>query len=273
MSKPVNKSTFLKPELSVENLSIALFKANQQLADSNRQLKESERMRLELFSNLSHDLRSPLATLRSYTEYLLAYDGLDQDETIATLNQMHAKIMSIDYLINEMLLLSSLDSKEGALLSFETISIHKYLTDFFSLYKYDKRFSERNLISDLPESLSTLVQLDTNLFHRALDNIFSNALKFTKKGDSITLSAQLSDNEVIISISDTGVGIQAQHLTNIFQRSYMISDARTPGKSNDFGLGLSITSEIIEKHNGKIWCESSFGKGSTFNISIPIFVA
>lgn len=270
MNKAVSKSEFIKPELSVEELSIALYKANQQLTEANKQLKESERMRLELFSNLSHDLRSPLSALRSYVEYLLAFDNIDRNETVTTLNQMHNKLVSIEYMINEMLLLSSLDSKETSF-SLVPVSIFQYLADFLISYQSDKKYSERKLLSDIPKDTDTYVLLDVNLFHRALDNIYSNALKFTTPGDSIALSARLSDNEIMISVSDTGIGIQKKHLPHIFKRSYMISEARTPDKGNGYGLGLSITSEIIEKHNGRIWCESTYGKGSTFFISIPVF--
>lgn len=273
MSINKNKSEFTRPELSVEELSMALYKANQQLTETNTQLKESERLRIELFSNLSHDIRSPLATLRSYVEYLLTFDSLDKDELILTLNQMHSKIMSIDSFINELLVVTSLDSQSNKLFSFEPVYIIEFLDDFYNLTRNDIKYKDRILISNLPSDFNFYTLIDIKMFHRVLDNLFTNALKYSNHGDTISISARNVEKEIIITVSDTGIGIQEHNLDKIFQRTFMVSEARTPSKMGGYGLGLSIASTIISKHNGKIWCESVNGEGSTFFISIPILPA
>ena len=113
--------------------------------------------------------------------------------------------------------------------------------------------------------------MDTDHFYRVLDNLFTNALKYSLEDATITLGAMLSSDKknVIIFVRDTGIGIPASSIQKIFERSYMVSSARTPSSSGT-GLGLSIAKTIIERHNGDIWCESKEGHGSTFYLSLPI---
>lgn len=264
-----NRAEFQVPELSVEELTLALYKANHKLSDTILKLKESERMRLELFSNLSHDLRSPITTIRCYVEYLLSFQTLDENEVFLALNQMQDKLLSLDHLMNEILLITTLDSKTKDDLLLTLIPIGSYLEDFFYSCNEDKKYAERNLILQIPDNFNYYVSIDTKLFDRALDNLFTNALKYSKFGDSITLAVYQSEDRIIITVADTGIGIEEKYIKKIFERTYMISDARTPDQTMRYGLGLSIASAIISKHNGEIWCESLPGKGSTFYISLP----
>ena len=268
MNYDTSKTTFTKPELTVEDLSIALHQANLRLTEANRRLVESEKKRSELLANISHDLRSPLTTLQGYVEYLLTFDQLDEQEVFVTLNQMHTKILSLDYLMNEMLLITSLDaSNEGFTL--EPIQIRTYLLDFYNSCIEDKKYAQRRLSVHIPEDFPYYVLLNPRMFLRVLDNLFTNALKYSSLNDEILLEAALQGNEVILSVSDTGMGIAPKYLTLIFERTFMISDSRTPEHSKGCGLGLSIAASILAKHNGQIWCESTLGKGSTFYLSLP----
>lgn len=272
MTNNKDKAIFYKPELSVEELSQALYKANQRLLETNNQLEESERMRLELFANLSHDLRSPISTIRSYVEYLLSFDTLDKEEVISTLSQIHTKLLTLDDLMSDLLFMTTLDSCPKEALSLESVQIGQYLEEFFYSCKEDKKYLDRNLILKIPLSFEYYVNMDTKMFRRVMDNLFTNAQKYSHPGDSILLDASCNGKIVIITVTDTGIGIDEKHIKRIFERTYMVSDARTPDKINRCGLGLSIASSIISKHSGEIWCESILGKGSTFYISLPCVI-
>lgn len=267
----VNKMLFTKPELTVEDLTIALHQANLKLTEANRKLVDSEKKRSELFANISHDLRSPITTLRGYVEYLISYNLHDHEEVLYILNQMYNKFISLDYLLNEMFMITSLDSLEDKIIQLP-YSIKKCLTDFFISCEMDKKYKQRRLSLKIPENFPYYVLLNLEMFERVLDNLYTNALKYSKENDEILLEAYLKGNEIIIAISDTGIGIKEDMLARIFERTFMISDSRTPGEAKGCGLGLSIASSIMEKHMGRIWCESTLGKGSTFYLSLPIYI-
>ena len=264
------KASFVKPELTVEDLTKALYAVDLKLSKTNEKLNKSEQLRSELISNLSHDFRSPITTLRSYVEYLLSFDKLDEKEVFTILNQMNTKILTLDYMMNEFFLFTSLEYSERSY-HYETVNAKSYLEDFFITCKSDKKYIDRNLVLDLLNDFSYIISIDKIMFSILLDNLYTNALKFSKTSDTITLSATYRDDNMIISVSDTGMGIEKQHLDKIFDRTYMVSDSRTPSKDIGCGLGLSISKKIAETHKGKIWCESTIHKGSTFFISIPIF--
>jgi len=269
MNYEATKIAFAKPELTVEDLTIALHQANLKLIESNKKLVQSEKKRSELLVNLSHDLRSPITTLQGYVEYLLTYDHLEEQEVFLTLNQMHNKILTLDYLLNEMLMITSLDSFHDSI-SLQPVQIGSYLSEFFNSCKEDKKYAQRRLSFRVPEHFPYFAMLNPKMFLRVLDNLFTNALKYSSLNDEIILEADLYEREVIISVTDTGIGIDQKYLTLIFDRTFMISDSRTPEQSMGCGLGLSIAASIMEKHHGKIWCESTLGKGSTFYLSLPI---
>ena len=270
MNYDSRKIVFTRPELTAQDLSIALHQANLKLTYVNRKLVESEKKCSELLANISHDLRSPITTLQGYVEYLLTFEHLDEQEVLFTLNQMHNKLLSLDYLLNQMLLITSLDySDEKTILV--PIEIGRYLSEFFSLYEVDKKYAQRRLSLIIPEDFPHFVLLNSKMFARVLDNLFTNALKYSSLNDEIVLETCIHGNEVIISVSDTGIGIDHKNLTLIFERTYMISDSRTPEHSKGCGLGLSIAASIMEKHKGQIWCESALGEGSTFYLSLPLY--
>ncbi len=270
MNHDLNKIAFTKPELTVEDLTIALHQANLKLTETNRKLVESEKKRSELLANISHDLRSPITTLQGYVEYLLTFEKLDEEEVFFTLNQMHNKFLTLDYLLNEILLITSLDSSEERV-TLQPVQIKNYLLEFFNTCISDKKYSQRRLSLKIPELFPHYVLLNPKMFLGVLDNLLVNALKFSSENDEIILGAELQGKDIIISVSDTGIGIDHNYLTLIFERTYMISDSRTPAQSMGCGLGLSIAASTMEKHNGRIWCESTLGNGSTFYLSLPLY--
>lgn len=263
------KMKFTRPELTVEDLTIALHQANLKLTEANKRLLDSEKKRSELLANISHDLRSPITTLRGYVEYLLSFDQPEHEELLFVLNQMHNKLLSLDNLLNEMFMITSLETSEDKI-SLKPYPIEKCLVDFFISCERDKKYADRRLSLEIPDDFPYHVLLNLEMFERVLDNLFTNALKYSKKNDEIHLKASLRGNEIIIAVSDTGIGIAQDMLIRIFERTFMISDSRTPEDTKGCGLGLSIAASIMEKHKGCIWCESTLGVGSTFYLALPI---
>ncbi len=264
------KPDFVMPELSVKELSSALYEANKQLAETNRKLLESEQQRKELFANLSHDLKSPLTSIKTNVEYLQSLDTFDPVETYQSLDIINMKIDQMNHLMNELLMVSTLDSLNSSDINLESIPLSMFLEEYYCSCLVDSKFTHRKLEFSPHITDDVNVFMDPKLILRVLDNLYSNALKYSNEHDHICLELNVEKNRAIVSISDTGIGISTESITHIFNRSFTVSKSRTHSSSSSFGLGLSIVASIITLHNGAVWCESDFGSGSTFYFSLPI---
>ncbi len=265
MSYENNKNEYSDPSLSVEDLSHALFDANQKMANI---IKERD----EIFANISHDLRSPITAIHNAVEYLESDLDLSPDEQKKAIHLIHERTDALQTMINNIFLLTRLDNSGDKMLSREDIPCGPFLEDFFYLCEADSKYDGRNLILDVPEKFDYMISIDPHQINRVLDNLFNNALKHTPADASITLSAQKTDNNIIIIVSDDGDGIAASDVEHIFDRSYKVNTSRTPSSDSGAGLGLSICQKIISIHDGTISCESdpSSMKGTRFIISLPI---
>jgi signal transduction histidine kinase len=253
---------FEKPELTVEELSRALYEAN-------LKLQENEKKRLEFYSNISHDLRSPITALSNSIEYLLSDDDIGKAELRETLTIMQKRADYMKRLINDIFLLSSLDSSDEKVHK-EPVDMDFFLEDYFYMCEADSRFENAELTLELPKPLSLTLELDPMLMQRALDNLMTNAVKYSKSVPHITLGAFNDGNSLHIYVEDNGIGISQKHLPHIFDRSYTVNKSRTPNDNVSSGFGLSIVKSIAERHNGKVVCTSEFGKGSRFEIILKI---
>ncbi|MBU8730779.1 MULTISPECIES: cell wall metabolism sensor histidine kinase WalK [Cytobacillus] len=221
--------------------------------------------RREFVANVSHELRTPLTTMRSYLEALA--DGAWRDEEIApnfldvTQNETERMIR----LVNDLLQLSKMDSKDYRLTKDWTDFIFFYnrIIDRFEMTKQQNVTFERKL----PDH-SAFVEIDEDKLTQVLDNIISNALKYSPEGGKVTFSIEEKDEFIIVSVSDQGVGIPKENIDQIFERFYRVDKARTR-KLGGTGLGLAIAKEMVEAHGGKIWAASTEGKGTTISFSLP----
>lgn len=272
--KSTGKAKFEKPELSVEELSHALYEANIKLNEANEKLKTQEQKRLEFYSNISHDLRAPITAISNSIEYMLSDDNLPAAERHETLTLMQKRAEYMSHLINDIFLLSSLDSSDKKVHK-EPVDMDFFLEDYFYMCDADTQFEGVVLTLDIPKPLSLTLSIDPVLMQRVLDNIFSNALKYSKTTPHITLGAYIvSDGAVcdtlLIYVQDNGIGIPKKHLPHIFDRSYKLTKPRTPNADTGSGFGLSIVKSIIEHHGGSVTCISETGCGSRFEIRLPI---
>jgi two-component system, OmpR family, sensor histidine kinase VicK len=221
--------------------------------------------RREFVANVSHELRTPLTTMRSYLEALA--DGAWQDKEIAP-NFLHVTQTETERmirLVNDLLQLSRMDSKDYRLNKewVNIIAFYNRIIDRFELTKNQNVVFERKLPDE-----DAYVEIDGDKLTQVLDNIISNALKYSPEGGKIIFRVDKQANFVVISVSDQGVGIPKENLEKIFERFYRVDKARTR-KLGGTGLGLAIAKEMVEAHGGKIWATSREGKGTTISFSLP----
>lgn len=262
------KRKYERPSISKEQLEASLLEVNQKLLEANQMLQKADEARMELFTNLSHDLRSPMAALVSSVEYLQTADDIGAAKRKEVLGLMGRRLRQLQGLVNDLFLLTKIENPTIAL-SIETVDAEMFLESFFYETEADPKYQNREMEIELADNLSVPVAIDTEQMVRVLDNLFSNALRYSADGARIVLKASAAGEMVEVTVSDTGMGIGSEDLPHIFERSYRASRSRTPGDGGS-GLGLAIAKGIVEKHGGTITCESVLGEGSSFHFTMPI---
>jgi len=233
------------------------------LHDTTEQEKEERERRL-FVSNVSHELRTPLTSVKSYLEALdegALYDPVAPDFIKVSLDETNRMMR----MVTDLLHLSRIDNATTKL-DIELINFTAFIT--FILNRFDKMRNQDEekkyeLVRDYPIT-SVWIEIDTDKMTQVIDNILNNAIKYSPDGGKITVSMKTTDDQMILSISDQGLGIPKQDLPRIFDRFYRVDRARSRAQGGT-GLGLAIAKEIIKQHNGFIWAKSEYGKGSTFS--------
>lgn len=237
------------------------------LHDTTEQEKEERERRL-FVSNVSHELRTPLTSVKSYLEALdegALYEPVAPDFIKVSLNETNRMMR----MVTDLLHLSRIDNVTSQL-DVELINFTAFIT--FILNRFDKMRAQDQekkyeLVRDYPIT-SVWIEIDTDKMTQVIDNILNNAIKYSPDGGKITVSMKTTDDQMILSISDQGLGIPKEDLPKIFDRFYRVDKARSRAQGGT-GLGLAIAKEIIKQHNGFIWAKSEYGKGSTFTIVLP----
>lgn len=226
-----------------------------------------EQMRKDFVANVSHELRTPLTTLKSYLEAL--DEGAIEDPELA-----HRFIKVTRYetdrmirLVNDLLQLSRLDEKKIKLKR-SLVSVREMIEDVIDRFSFQARQRSIELTLDLPDYLPT-IELDRDQIDQVLDNLISNAIKYTGDQGKVRVIARLKQNRLFIEVEDTGIGIPKKHLSRLFERFYRVDKARSR-ELGGTGLGLAIAHEIIKAHHGEIEVESEVGKGTKVRFFIPI---
>ena len=237
------------------------------LHDTTEQEKEERERRL-FVSNVSHELRTPLTSVKSYLEALdegALTEPVAPDFIKVSLDETNRMMR----MVTDLLHLSRIDN-ESSHLDVELINFTAFIT--FILNRFDKMRNQDDekkyeLVRDYPIN-SVWIEIDTDKMTQVIDNILNNAIKYSPDGGKITVSMKTTDDQMILSISDQGLGIPKQDLPKIFDRFYRVDRARSRAQGGT-GLGLAIAKEIIKQHKGFIWAKSEYGKGSTFTIVLP----
>ncbi len=237
------------------------------LHDTTEQEKEERERRL-FVSNVSHELRTPLTSVKSYLEALdegALSEPVAPDFIKVSLDETNRMMR----MVTDLLHLSRIDNATSHL-DVEMINFTAFIT--FILNRFDQirgqdEEKKYELVRDYPIT-SVWIEIDTDKMTQVIDNILNNAIKYSPDGGKITVTMKTTDDQMILSISDQGLGIPKQDLPRIFDRFYRVDRARSRAQGGT-GLGLSIAKEIIKQHKGFIWAKSEYGKGSTFTIVLP----
>lgn len=230
--------------------------------------EKDEEERRQFVSNVSHELRTPLTSMRSYIEALI--DGAWQDPDVAPmfLKVTQEETNRMIRMINDLLQLSRMDANKITL-NTELVNLNElfnYVLDRFDMLLKDS--DKQHKIKREFTKRAIWVDIDTDRMIQVLDNILNNAMKYSPAGGNITCRLLETHKNVVLSISDEGLGIPKQQLGKVFDRFYRVDKARSREMGGS-GLGLAISKEAIKAHGGNIWVESEEGKGSTFFISLP----
>lgn len=230
--------------------------------------EKNEQERRDFVSNVSHELRTPLTSMRSYLEAL--NDGAWKDPEVAPefLRVTQEETERMIRMISDLLSLSRIDSQRSQLQP-ELINLNEMMG--YILDRFDMMIQSNDLpyhiVRDFTKR-SIWVEVDNDKLMQVFDNILNNALKYSPDGGTITVRLHETHQNVVVSISDEGLGIPKKDLNKVFDRFYRVDKARSRAMGGT-GLGLAIAKEVVKQHRGRIWVESEEGKGSTFYISLP----
>ena len=250
----------------VGELASAFNDMSQRLKESFSKERELEQNRREMMQAVSHDLRTPLASIQAMVESI--NDGVVSDEETVKryMRSTQTEVENLSQLINDLFELAQLDA--GLLdLRIEPSSIQDLISDTLESMSAQAQAQKLTLRGAVDEELLP-VAMDPNRVQRVLYNLVQNALRHTPPDGTISIQARDIGEEVQVEVKDTGEGIPDGELPHIFQRSYRVDPSRARG-SGGAGLGLSIVLGIVEAHGGRIWVESSLGVGSCFTFTLP----
>lgn len=228
-----------------------------------KKLDQIEQMRQEFVSNVSHEFQSPLTSIQGFSQSLQADDLSDeQRKTFSAIIEKESKRMSL--LSKQLLVLAALDKEEEILQKTE-YDVSEQIKQVVVTNEWSWR--TKNLAIEM-ELAPTKLFADKNLLHQVWTNLIMNSIKFNKEGGLVSVRLSSEDGMVTIEIKDTGIGISENDLPFIFNRFFIADKARIR-KESSTGLGLAITKQIIELHNGEIHVESKLNEGTLFLIKIP----
>ena len=237
----------------------------------NEKLKNVEISRRKLLSNISHDIGTPMQSALGFVEMLSS--GQIKDNQQKYLDIVHNKLLFMTRLTNDLFDLVKIDENQITY-DFKEIRLQDYYESIEQQFSYD--FTKHNLhfiVEPLPPSENlqqAYLYIDEFRMNQVIQNLLQNAMKFTQPNGFIRVYATpVSENNIAIHIEDSGIGMDADQLTHIFTRFYKVDAARYM-KNGGMGLGLSISKEIINTHDGEITVSSEVNKGSIFTITLPV---
>jgi len=232
-------------------------------------LKESDTLRRELIANVSHDLRTPLATLQGYIETLfLKNKSLTEEEQQHHLEIAIRHCERLGKLVEELFELARLDSHETKV-RYEPFNISELAHDVIQKFNLSAEERQITIQTDHNQTLP-FVNADIAMIERVMENLIDNAVRHTPEGGSIRLTYNVQNGDIAVGVSDTGCGISEEDLPNIFNRFYQ-RERTQESKIGHSGLGLAITKRILELHDKSIIVESKAGSGTTFTFFLPVY--
>ncbi len=223
----------------------------------------------DFVAHVSHELKSPLNVIGMYAEMLA--DSDDESMRVESLNVIQDEIERMNALVGNLLNVSKLET--GSMSPERNrVRLDDMLRDAYEQALPRAEGKQLRVLLDLPRELEA-VAIDKDLFRIALNNLLTNAIKYNRPGGSVTLAARNEDNEIVISVRDTGIGIAPDAQDRIFEKFYRVSEAGAATQRGGHGLGLYLAAQIVELHHGRLVVESEPGVGSTFSVHLKIVSA
>lgn len=234
--------------------------------ERTKELKEANASKDVFMGMVSHELKSPLTTLKGITQMLYRRIKQDQQVELKHLDLLKGSVSRMELLVNDLLNTSLLETC--------SFSLHRQPSDFVALCQDVLTEYREGTGVTLDITIPTqelIVDIDRERMSQVILNLLSNAYKYAPKGSPITVTVECQQNQAILSITDRGVGIPPDKLTHIFERFYRIPEIDSQvGSRSGVGLGLYIVQRITERHGGSITATSVVGQGSTFTLRLPL---
>ncbi len=220
-------------------------------------------------ADASHELRTPVAAIRSMTDVALAQSTpIESEEYITVLQDVNAEAERLGHLINGLLLLAHSDENQ-VLFEHELVRLDLLVADVAATI--EPLATERGITLEIVTKQSTMVMGDEVRLIQVIMNLIDNAVTYSNRGGKVKLEVKTEQNKALMVVRDTGIGIAKDHLDHIFERFYRVDPARSRAAGST-GLGLAIVDWIVRAHDGNITVKSEVGKGTTFTVALPIAV-
>jgi signal transduction histidine kinase len=238
---------------------------------TERKIQESNRLKSDFLANMSHELRTPLNAILGFSELLIDKKiGELNAKQVEYLGDIHASGSHLLQLINDVLDIAKIESGKMQL-SVETFNIREVIDGVINVLKPIAEKKNIQVHSHLAEDLNT-ISIDKNKFRQILYNLLSNAIKFNRQDGSVNIqSSRFGDDSFMLRVSDTGIGIEQENIKKLFI-PFVQLDAGTTRQHEGSGLGLALTKNIAELHQGQISVESTIGQGSIFSVILPLAI-
>lgn len=237
-----------------------------QLSNSKAELENLQAQKDELFALIIHDIKNPAALIKSLVDLLRSYDlsAVEKQEIIDDIAETTARIVSLSQEVTKILALETTKLE----LNIETVQIGDIVEDVVNRNFVSAKSKNIEMTYDVSKNLPE-IEIDAQKIDEVLDNLISNAIKFTQKGGKVHVRSYLDENKVIVEVNDNGLGLTEDDIKRAFQRGSKLSAQPTGGESST-GLGLWIVKKLVDAHNGRVWVKSTLGKGSSFAFSLPL---
>jgi two-component system phosphate regulon sensor histidine kinase PhoR len=232
----------------------------------NTKLEALERMRREFFANLSHELRTPLTVIQNYTETMLSGGLEDQENNVQFIEIIAKHARRMQNLAKDISDLAAIESGKVTLQP-QQIHLARLVKEIFDLLQDAAQQRQVSLMLEINANLQ--LRTDAKALEQIIFNLVQNGINFNHPQGSVTVSASSTDSCHIITVKDTGIGLEAKHIARIFERLYRVDESRSR-REGGTGLGLAIVKHLVQQLHGSIKVESLPGKGSSFIIFLPL---
>lgn len=258
----------LQTELSAINASLekTVAEKTRDMENINGKLHNANRLKDDFIANISHELRTPLTSIIGFARLMIDFHGMDEEERSSYLRIIMERGQTLEKLLNDLLDLSRIESGNMPM-NVERVNMGELAIRCVEQFRLMAEGSGIAISAHIDQR-PLLLYADSRKLAQALNNLIHNAVKYTGQGGSIEVLVKELPREIMVSVTDTGIGIDQSQHGIIFERFRQAENRRN--KAGGAGIGLNLARQIIELHGGKIWVESDPGKGSTFSFRIPM---